>query len=58
MEVSSQLQAPAALSLGTNSVVIEQEAGWVTQQVWTFRRKVSCTEEMEPRTVQSSHYID
>jgi hypothetical protein len=40
MEVSGQLQAPAALLSGTQSTAsIVQEAGWAPEPVWTFWRK-------------------
>lgn len=37
MEVTDQLYAPAALPLGENpTVLIEDEAAWATESVWTL----------------------
>jgi hypothetical protein len=39
MGASGQLRAPAALLLRKKPVLIEQEAGWAPEQVWTFWRR-------------------
>ena len=51
MEVSGELHTPTALpSWKEHSVVIEYEAEWAPEQVWTLWRRAKCIVSVGNRT--------
>jgi hypothetical protein len=56
MEVSGKLHTPAVLHTAKTAVLIEQEAGWAPEAIWTFwitEMSVAPLQGFEPWTFHS-----